>query len=110
VVLCHRVQLERHTIVHLPCAGLVSCIAYRSCNSCVVLLCLLYFFSHAVFVVSCVASTCVFFFSSRRRHTRSKRDWSSDVCSSDLGFASSSIAITLQQSVQSPHCLPGAVI
>src|SRR5699024_1261897 len=26
----------------------------------------------------------VFFFSSRRRHTRSKRDWSSDVCSSDL--------------------------
>src|SRR5699024_11822713 len=25
-----------------------------------------------------------FFFSSRRRHTRSKRDWSSDVCSSDL--------------------------
>src|SRR5699024_10895221 len=28
-----------------------------------------------------------FFFSSRRRHTRSKRDWSSDVCSSDLGTA-----------------------
>src|SRR5207249_6722394 len=28
---------------------------------------------------------CFFFFSSRRRHTRSKRDWSSDVCSSDLG-------------------------
>src|SRR5699024_11676803 len=31
------------------------------------------------------------FFSSRRRHTRSKRDWSSDVCSSDL-------------SVQAGHC------
>src|SRR5207249_9697914 len=29
----------------------------------------------------------VFFFSSRRRHTRSKRDWSSDVCSSDLARA-----------------------
>src|SRR5436305_13867286 len=28
-----------------------------------------------------------FFFSSRRRHTRCGRDWSSDVCSSDLGFA-----------------------
>src|SRR5699024_11596696 len=28
-----------------------------------------------------------FFFSSRRRHTRSKRDWSSDVCSSDLVFS-----------------------
>src|SRR5256884_9828369 len=26
----------------------------------------------------------VFFFSSRRRHTRCSRDWSSDVCSSDL--------------------------
>src|SRR6266516_5462465 len=27
---------------------------------------------------------CFFFFSSRRRHTRSYGDWSSDVCSSDL--------------------------
>src|SRR6266542_3676793 len=26
----------------------------------------------------------IFFFSSRRRHTRCYRDWSSDVCSSDL--------------------------
>src|SRR5690606_40170744 len=31
----------------------------------------------------------LFFFSSRRRHTRFSRDWSSDVCSSDL---SSSVA------------------
>src|SRR5690606_36773282 len=29
---------------------------------------------------------CLFFFSSRRRHTRFSRDWSSDVCSSDLSF------------------------
>src|SRR5205809_5748780 len=29
-----------------------------------------------------------FFFSSRRRHTRCSRDWSSDVCSSDLMEAS----------------------
>src|SRR3712207_5661018 len=28
--------------------------------------------------------SCFFFFSSRRRHTRYWRDWSSDVCSSDL--------------------------
>src|SRR5207253_4435140 len=28
-----------------------------------------------------------FFFSSRRRHTRWPRDWSSDVCSSDLSSA-----------------------
>src|SRR5256885_10458496 len=35
-----------------------------------------------------IESTCapsgVFFFSSRRRHTRLQGDWSSDVCSSDL--------------------------
>src|SRR5207302_7563808 len=31
-----------------------------------------------------VAVAVVFFFSSRRRHTRFSRDWSSDVCSSDL--------------------------
>src|SRR5258707_5706782 len=34
--------------------------------------------------VSCLIRT-FFFFSSRRRHTRYWRDWSSDVCSSDLG-------------------------
>src|SRR5256884_9463114 len=28
----------------------------------------------------------IFFFSSRRRHTRCSRDWSSDVCSSDLDY------------------------
>src|SRR5690625_4451835 len=32
-----------------------------------------------------IASLFCFFFSSRRRHTRWPRDWSSDVCSSDLG-------------------------
>src|SRR5438445_11284182 len=32
-----------------------------------------------------VKSVLCFFFSSRRRHTRYWRDWSSDVCSSDLG-------------------------
>src|SRR5439155_17628389 len=33
----------------------------------------------------CSLSSVPFFFSSRRRHTRWPRDWSSDVCSSDLG-------------------------
>src|SRR2546430_6142146 len=33
-----------------------------------------------------VGCMCFFFFSSRRRHTRFDCDWSSDVCSSDLGF------------------------
>src|SRR5438067_9855171 len=34
-----------------------------------------------------------FFFSSRRRHTRSKRDWSSDVCSSDLAQMRRNVAL-----------------
>src|SRR6266542_2591079 len=33
-----------------------------------------------------------FFFSSRRRHTRCYRDWSSDVCSSDLSLRWSQFA------------------
>src|SRR5690606_39468476 len=32
----------------------------------------------------CLCLRALFFFSSRRRHTRFSRDWSSDVCSSDL--------------------------
>src|SRR5699024_11412719 len=40
-----------------------------------------------------------FFFSSRRRHTRSKRDWSSDVCSSDLNL---DIANIPEQEFDSP--------
>src|SRR5690625_3764402 len=38
----------------------------------------------------------IFFFSSRRRHTRWPRDWSSDVCSSDLGFTGILLVLTLQ--------------
>src|SRR5690606_39620803 len=34
-----------------------------------------------------------FFFSSRRRHTRFSRDWSSDVCSSDLGLSASNSSV-----------------
>src|SRR5690606_2168895 len=36
---------------------------------------------------------CCFFFSSRRRHTRFSRDWSSDVCSSDLAVDTLSLLI-----------------
>src|SRR5690606_40706967 len=42
---------------------------------------------------------CSFFFSSRRRHTRFSRDWSSDVCSSDLDlsdFAPTAVAKSLR--------------
>src|SRR3712207_7297374 len=34
-----------------------------------------------------------FFFSSRRRHTRYWRDWSSDVCSSDLGHRGADVGV-----------------
>src|SRR5690606_40121987 len=40
-----------------------------------------------------------FFFSSRRRHTRFSRDWSSDVCSSDLP------KFDKKNSQKNPRCL-----
>src|SRR6266852_7786647 len=43
-----------------------------------------------------------FFFSSRRRHTRCYRDWSSDVCSSDLGLEDH---LRLRQLVQAERTL-----
>src|SRR5699024_11853120 len=50
-----------------------------------------------------------FFFSSRRRHTRSKRDWSSDVCSSDLSTLPFAPAWAIEpktpQTVMSPVAL-----
>src|SRR5690606_40934580 len=36
-----------------------------------------------------------FFFSSRRRHTRFSRDWSSDVCSSDLSKSAANFSVWL---------------
>src|SRR5690348_17396171 len=38
-----------------------------------------------------VSALAVFFFSSRRRHTRWTGDWSSDVCSSDLEAAAAGV-------------------
>src|SRR2546429_1223113 len=45
--------------------------------------------SQPVLVLVASRLSSVFFFSSRRRHTRCSRDWSSDVCSSDLIFQNS---------------------
>src|SRR5207253_2995248 len=42
------------------------------------------------------------FFSSRRRHTRWPRDWSSDVCSSDL-FDDPALLLQLTWEPQVPH-------
>src|SRR5215813_14582689 len=44
-----------------------------------------------------------FFFSSRRRHTRCGRDWSSDVCSSDLIASSSSGTSAMRPGPASPR-------
>src|SRR5256884_4901276 len=43
-----------------------------------------------------------FFFSSRRRHTRCSRDWSSDVCSSDLLVGGTHGRLVLQEDAQEP--------
>src|SRR5205809_6148519 len=43
-----------------------------------------------------------FFFSSRRRHTRCSRDWSSDVCSSDL----KEVPTMVQSTRTRPHVKP----
>src|SRR5690606_39971512 len=44
-----------------------------------------------------------FFFSSRRRHTRFSRDWSSDVCSSDLEHV---VAVRREDRVEAPRSGP----
>src|SRR5437868_7529481 len=45
-----------------------------------------------------------FFFSSRRRHTISKRDWSSDVCSSDLDGAAALTGQSSRARAAAPSC------
>src|SRR5437773_5387891 len=62
------------------------------------------------------ASAVLFFFSSRRRHTRSCCDWSSDVCSSDLSESLDllhvhyaiphSVSALLARSMAAPRGLP----
>src|SRR2546422_4073300 len=57
--------------------------------------------------------SCVFFFffSSRRRHSRCSRDWSSDLCSSDLAFGLSGLLVkSAQQMVVTAQDLRAAGI
>src|SRR5207248_4889524 len=59
--------------------------------------------------VAPVWSCCVswfFFFSSRRRHTRSYGDWSSDVCSSDLWAAPLAPAVLVGTAVAVGTAVP----
>ena len=61
-----------------------------------------------VFVRAClfVCFFIFFFFSSRRRHTRYWRDWSSDVCSSDLFLESRSTSgVSISRKTPEPRCL-----
>src|SRR5438045_8985934 len=51
----------------------------------------------------------VFFFSSRRRHTRCLSDWSSDVCSSDLPSSMTAIAVLGQAAAASISRSGGAL-
>src|SRR6267143_1899046 len=48
----------------------------------------------------------VFFFSSRRRHTRWNCDWSSDVCSSDLFSDKHQLAVDLATAVMTIEQVP----
>src|SRR5438132_12638639 len=66
----------RSLVSLLSCSCFVLFLSFSFVLICSLVLNLLFFF---VFVF--------FFFSSRRRHTRSLCDWSSDVCSSDLGHS-----------------------
>src|SRR2546429_246098 len=52
----------------------------------------------------CVEACVYFFFSSRRRHTSCSRDWSSDVCSSDLkdDFAPSKLCAVRNLTIAAP--------
>src|SRR3989440_6420914 len=74
--MCAVLTLSRTAIVTVVMSSSLCVCCSLSCF--IVYLCMLLFFLFFFF----------FFFSSRRRHTRSDRDWSSDVCSSDLSGSS----------------------
>src|SRR3712207_7657098 len=65
------------------------------------------------FVIMCSLNVILvfvcFFFSSRRRHTRYWRDWSSDVCSSDLFFILSKRCISRCKKCDNRNCYYGNV-
>src|SRR5205809_2255780 len=64
-------------IIHVLFVGIIYFFLYLS-------MFVFFFFIFFFFFFSSIFIFFFFFFSSRRRHTRCSRDWSSDVCSSDL--------------------------
>src|SRR3989449_6714466 len=67
---------------------------------------ILYHFIISFLLLSLFIIIFFFFFSSRRRHTRCSRDWSSDVCSSDLPPFKRRIALVLGNRQQLVWDLP----
>src|SRR5688500_19574013 len=59
---------------------------------------------HATIMPEWVGTFLLFFFSSRRRHTRLQGDWSSDVCSSDLPATAKSPSASSWTTAQTPWC------
>src|SRR5947209_10514984 len=60
--------------------------------------------------VCCCELSSFFFFSSRRRHTRYWRDWSSDVCSSDLDVSDTEAVEAFAERVSAAHGVPDIVV
>src|SRR5256885_8603461 len=58
-------------------------------------------------MTGCCMRFVLFFFSSRRRHTRLQGDWSSDVCSSDLPLQPEVIGVSAQLSPAEDLMGPG---
>src|SRR6202453_1372908 len=60
-------------------------------------------------VVTRTVITGAAFSSGRRRHTRCRRDWSSDVCSSDLDVTLESLGRTIGMVLQEPFLFSGTI-
>src|SRR5688572_2981383 len=75
----------------MRCVYFVSCVRHLFCDNIyyildILVLIMMYIFNNSFFFLDMfLCFFFFFFFSSRRRHTRFDCDWSSDVCSSDLG-------------------------
>src|SRR3989449_4278539 len=59
-----------------------------------------------VFLIRSSICFLFFFFSSRRRHTRCSRDWSSDVCSSDLFKGTGNMEVILDRRIADRRVYP----
>src|SRR5438105_11360573 len=91
--MCDLARFLSSSQVRQLCSLLLSCVFVRCSARVFYVFC--YFF---LFICLILSFFFFFFFSSRRRHTRSTRDWSSDVCSSDLFTYRETIAGSIRSS------------